>query len=119
MPRPPSSSQRLVEAWAGACDVALADLGDAGRKRQFAVAKRLADDGLTAADVTAMVGWLSTQDWRQGGVDLLTVEANRARWVAAGKPSVTAAPPAPIPRRPPKAGYSRDELIAIARGESP
>jgi hypothetical protein len=66
------------------CDVLGQDVSVLSRSekaRQLAVAKRLAESGMTARDVEMMTLWLTSQAWVTGGI-----ERQVPKWKLAGKP---------------------------------
>jgi hypothetical protein len=82
----------LLEALCEELGADVSSLSRSERAKQLAVAKRLAEAGVTPDEIRREARWLQSQVWLTAGVDLFTVEKHRARWVLAGRPE------APKPR---------------------
>lgn len=95
----------MLEAMCESLGVDVADLTKPEKNKQLAVAKRMADSGVTANDVGLIARWLKSQEWRTSGVDMFTVEKERSKWVTAGKPDGSAQ----VPKRKPPANLQTNK----------
>ena len=83
----PNPSFALFAAICDAADLDPSAFIKTARNKQLGICKRLADQGVTDADVRACVGWLRSQSWRTSPVDAVTVASQIGTWMAAGRPA--------------------------------
>lgn len=76
----------LLESMCKSLGVDATELTNTEKGKQLAVAKRLAESGVTAKDIAGATRWLKSHEWRTGGVDMFLVEKEHGKWVMAGKP---------------------------------
>lgn len=97
--KPPASKAKTAtrveipafEYIAAMCEVTNTDvsgLAPAFKSKQGAAAKQLRDLGASPDDAGRCIGWLLSQTWRTGGVDLFTVVKEFPGWLLLGKPAV-------------------------------
>lgn len=98
---PPAASApfALVEAMCAAQGEDVSVLSRRDIEKQCAAGKRLVEGGATPEDVRRMVGWLRSQSWVEGGVDLVLVEKQVGKWRLAGKPEAAKPRASPNGRR--------------------
>lgn len=114
-PRAPTPAYRLYQVMCESLGASELDATKGDRDKQLSIAQRLVSDGVTEEEVRACIGYLRSQDWRTGLVNLATVSGAISDWRRAGRPA-TAVPPAKSRASPRTANHS-DMFKAIARGE--
>lgn len=89
-PKPPAKAEvpafDYIMAMCDATGTDVSELAPAFKSKQGAAAKQLRDLGASPDDAGRCIGWLLSQSWRTGGVDLFTVVKEFPGWLMLGKP---------------------------------
>jgi hypothetical protein len=101
----PDGPFRLLQALAELTGFGRDGITKREKDKQAAVAKRLLEEGHTEDDVRGCIGYLLSEEWREGIVDLFLVERQIGKWLAAGRPASAGDT---RPRRRPPNGAARD-----------